>query len=1037
MLYNDIDSENLIKEATYMLQLKKITKTYKTGEISQDALNEVSVNFRENEFVAVLGQSGSGKTTLLNIIGGLDRYDSGDLIINEKSTKEYKDADWDAYRNHSIGFVFQSYNLIPHQTVLSNVELALTLSGVPKAERRQRAKDVLDKVGLSDQLHKKPNQMSGGQMQRVAIARALVNNPDILLADEPTGALDSETSVQVIDLLKEIAKDRLIIMVTHNPDIAGQYANRIIHLRDGKITDDSNPYTDEMLAADAGKKAVLNESGKKTNKKDKTSMSYLTALSLSLNNLLTKKGRTFLTSFAGSIGIIGIALILSLSTGFQAYINSVQADTLSSYPLTIDSKNIDLSSLISAKKADSKVKVSHPAGKVYSDTQMVDTMNAISDLSWNNNLKDFKTYLDANGSKLQNDVNAVKFSYGVKINIYDKDTSKGPRQLNPSPLSGGDSGSSMLPASMSQSYDKWNELIDNSKLLSSQYDVLAGNWPRAYNEVVLIVDSNNEVDEYTWQALGVKNAMDYAKAMQSGEGYKATKVALTYNQILALNFRLVLPSGYYSLNQKSGKWIDMSGDKNYVKNLVASGTEIKVVGIVRPNAQSVATSSSGSSIGYLKSLTQYVIDQTNSSQIVKQQLKNPDVDVFTGLPFKAAPKVKTDTSTTTTEENTTLPAESTTAASNTSKTFSTPAAVNLQLNGNSPSASFMASTTTTAPATVTKAQVYAYIKAHYSGAEQKKMLTMADLFLKTTRTLSERQQLIDYLDEILAKQPIEGMGNITGQQAYTYILLMSEDTKLQMLSRIMEAGTKPVETTVPNTKPGTTNSTKTTNPQEPTTKAPVVVPVPTVSDSTLQDNLSLLGVADLANPSSIDIYPKSFAAKDHITQFITDYNTKMTSAGKPDNVIKYTDYIGLIMSSVTKIVNIVSYVLIAFVSISLVVSSIMIGIITYISVLERTKEIGILRSIGASKRDISRVFNAETLIVGFAAGILGIASTLLLCIPINIIIGKLTDITGVAKLPLAGGLALIAISVVLTTIAGLIPSKMAARKDPVIALRTE
>ncbi len=1020
-----------------MLQLKNITKTYTTGDLTQTALSDVTVNFRKSEFVAVLGQSGSGKTTLLNIVGGLDRYDSGDLIINEKSTKQYKDAHWDAYRNHSVGFVFQSYNLIPHQTVLANVELALTLSGVPKAERRQRAKDVLEKVGLGDQLHKKPNQMSGGQMQRVAIARALVNNPDILLADEPTGALDSETSVQVIDLLKEIAQDRLIIMVTHNPEIADQYANRIIYLKDGKVINDSNPYTDEDLAADTAEKIVVQQPGKRDKKKLKTSMSFFTALSLSLNNLMTKKARTFLTSFAGSIGIIGIALILSLSSGFQTYINSVQADTLSSYPLSIETDAIDLSALMGPQpgKSDTPTK-ENTDGKIYANTDMIDSVNNRTENTWENNLKDFKTYLESKKGELDSYINAIEYNYGITLNIYAPDTSDRITQLNPSELSR----SLRNSGPMGQSSKMWDELIDNSTLLENQYDVLAGGWPQSFNEVVVIVNANNEIDEQTLIALGIKDAAAVMEAIENREVYNPGQTEFTYEEILSKTFKLVLQPDYFSFDKEAGVWADKSDDEEYVMNLVKNGTDLKISGIVKPSEQSVAASS-GSSIGYLKTLTEYVIDQTNSREIVKQQQKNTGMDVFKNLPFELAKADKPTAEPKIQEEATTAPAEKTTIAVNIGTSFTTPTAGSLNFNGNGPNAAFVESTT--APATMTEEEILAYIKATYTGEEQEKLLDFAKLFLKNTRTLSERKKMIAYFDEILAEQNIEGMGKISGQEAYSYIQLMDKNTKLQVLTQIAQGAGNPEQTTKPPVKPGTTDPAKPTQPgqpeqpDQPVEEPEVPEPIPTVSKSSLEENLDILGVADLSTPNSINLYPKNFQAKDTLVQFIKDYNAEMSAQGKVENAIEYTDYIGLIMSSVTKIINIVSYVLIAFVSISLVVSSIMIGIITYISVLERTKEIGILRSIGASKRDISRVFNAETLIVGFVAGLMGIISTLLLCIPMNIIIEKLADIAGVAKLPPVGAIVLIIISVVLTTLAGLIPSRMAAKKDPVVALRTE
>ncbi|HOU10736.1 MAG TPA: ATP-binding cassette domain-containing protein [Clostridiales bacterium] len=1026
-----------------MLQLKGITKTYRSGELTQKALNEISVNFRESEFVAVLGPSGSGKTTLLNIIGGLDRYDSGDLVIRGKSTKEYKDAHWDAYRNHSVGFVFQTYNLIPHQNALSNVELALTLSGVPKGERKRRAKDVLCKVGLADQLHKKPNQMSGGQMQRVAIARALVNNPDILLADEPTGALDSETSGQVIDILKEISADKLIIMVTHNAEIAEKYATRIIRLKDGEITDDSRPFTDEDLASSEESGEARTKPARRKRKKEKTSMSFFTALSLSLNNLLTKKGRTVLTSFAGSIGIIGIALIVALSSGFQAYIDSVQADMLSSYPLAIESSAMDLSALMGQRrKENNKEKVTYSDGKIHSNTDLIDSLNARYENTWENNLKDFKVYLDSKKDELAASVNAIEYNYGVTLHIYAPDTSNGINQLNPSPLSNDLENGSPFGGSTKM----WDELIDNSKLLESQYDVLAGGWPKAYNEVVVIVDADNGIDEQTLMALGIKDAAAVMEAIDNNEAYDPGQTTFTYDEIMARTFKLVLQPDYYSFDEASGTWVDKSGDEAYVMNLIDKGTPLKVAGIVKPSGQSVKKES-GSSIGYLKSLTEYVVNETGKREIVKQQLAKPDTDIFKNLPFEAASKEE-KTQMQPQEEVTTAPAENTTAAAGTAASFPAPAAGNLSFHGSVPAAAYMESTSVP-PEAMTEEEIYAYIKANYTADEQEKLLDFAKLFLKNTRTFSERNRLIAYLDAILEERQMEGMGNITGQQAYAYIQMMDKQTKLQLLTGIIRGGNKPEETTTPQTEPGTTvpattrpgNEEPSTQPvTEPATEPvtePVTQPGPTVSKSSLEKNLERLGVADLATPKSINIYPKSFEAKDALVQFIKDYNDQMKARGKDENVIEYTDYIGLIMSSVTKIVNIVSYVLIAFVSISLVVSSIMIGIITYISVLERTKEIGILRSIGASKRDISRVFNAETLIIGFVAGLMGIAATLLLCIPLNMIIEKLADIADVAELPVIGGVLLIGISIVLTTIAGLIPARMAANKDPVVALRTE
>ena len=868
-----------------MLQLKNITKNYLSGDNEVKALKGIDLEFRESEFVSILGQSGCGKTTLLNIIGGLDRYTTGDLIINGKSTKEFKDKDWDTYRNHSVGFVFQSYNLIPHQTVLSNVELALTISGVSKEERRKRAIEALVKVGLGDQINKKPNQMSGGQMQRVAIARALVNDPDILLADEPTGALDSATSVQVMEILKEISKDRLIIMVTHNPDLAEKYSSRIIKLLDGKVTDDSNPYT--------ASKRDLDRARTKKEKSGKASMKFTTAVRLSMNNLMTKKGRTFLTSFAGSIGIIGIALILSLSHGMQSYINRVEEDTLSSYPITIQESTIDMSSMMESMMGEGE-NVEHEDGKIYSRAIVNDILETVSTKIQTNNLEKFKTFIESDESDIKNYINAVQYSYNLDLNIYKQDQNGNIQQVNPSivfdKLGFGDmmqsrqETSSMISGgtTMTQT-DVWTELLDNQKLLESQYDVLAGKWPSKYNEVVLIVDENNEISDYTLYSLGIKDVNELSDAMdkiKNGEEIKSSEEieSYSYEDILNYKFKVLLNTDYY---KKSGNtWQDMSDDTEYMKELVKNAEEISIVGIIKPNKETVASSGSGL-IGYNKELKEYVINKINEAEIVKEQKENPDINVFTGIAFPE----------------------------NTDATFD------------------------------------------YS-------------------QLSDEQKM--------------------------YMATLSQE-ELAELMKTYSAN----------------------------------------ASATYESNLEKLGVVDLNNPSTINIYPKDFESKDMISNIITDYNNKQTEEGKEENVINYTDMVGIMMKSVSTIIDVISYVLIAFVGISLVVSSIMIGIITYISVLERTKEIGILRSIGASKKDVSRVFNAETLIVGLVAGLLGIGVTVLLDIPINIIIKSLVGISGIAKLPWVGGVILVAISVILTMIAGLIPAKFAAKRDPVEALRTE
>lgn len=895
-----------------MLELNDIKKDYVSGSTTVSALKGINLRFRDCEFVSILGQSGCGKTTMLNIIGGLDKYTSGDLKINGVSTKNYKDRDWDFYRNNSIGFVFQSYNLIPHQTVLSNVELALTLSGVSKAERKRRAIEALEKVGLGEQIHKKPNQMSGGQMQRVAIARALVNNPDILLADEPTGALDTETSIQIMELLKEISKDRLIIMVTHNPELAKDYSTRIVRLLDGVITDDSDPYSLEDMEADirakeAAKVKASEKKNKKSGKKQKTSMSFFTALSLSFNNLMTKKTRTILTAFAGSIGIIGIAMILSISNGIQLYIDRVQRDTLSSYPITLQAESIDISSMVTSMTGNSDSAEHEDKSKIYSNDIMGDMINTMVKEVKSNNLSEFKKYIENGGSDIKSYVSDIQYSYDVPLNIYMKDTSNGVEQLNPSTMfdsiygEGATSTSSAMSSGMGMGMfsnsSVWNQLLGNQQVLDEQYDVLAGHWPENYNEVVLVTDKNNEVDDYTLYSLGLKDPEEVRtlfKKMMVGESYETEKdISYTFDEILDTEFKLVMPTDMYKYNDVTGTWDDYSKDDKYMTNVVNNGTDIKVCGIIRPNDDAVSTSIS-SGIGYTAKLTEYIIEEVKNSEIAKAQLADTSVDVFTGVPFDN-------------DRNT----------------------------------------------EITMDDVNAYM-ATLSPEESAQMQAMT-----------------------------------SG---------MSDDQILQLFSASLKART---------------------------------------TDATLDSNKSKLGITDLDTPSQIDIYATDFDSKEKVQNIIKDYNKLQQDDGKEENVINYTDYVGIMMSSVSTIINAISYVLIAFVAISLIVSSIMIGIITYISVLERTKEIGVLRSIGASKKDVSRIFNAETLIEGFVSGALGIVVTLLLCIPANALIKHLTDISNVAQLPVAGGVILIIISMFLTFIAGLIPARLAAKKDPVVALRSE
>ena len=817
-----------------MLQIKKLRKTYgiNSKDISDhvQALKGISIDFRDSEFVSVLGPSGCGKTTLLNIIGGLDRYTSGDLIINGKSTKEYTDRDWDTYRNHSVGFVFQSYNLISHQTILENVELALTLAGMKPKERRRKAKEALKIVGLSEKINKKPSELSGGQMQRVAIARALVSDPDILLADEPTGALDSETSAQIMDLLKKVSKDRLVIMVTHNPDIAKKYSTRIIKLLDGEITDDSNPYnaTKEDL-----EKSNYNVSNKKT------FMKFSTALSLSFRNLMTKKGRTTLTAFAGSIGIIGIALIMSLSNGIQKYIDTIERDTLSSYPLTIEKETVDINSMLETMMGErNKDYKDRDSNKIYSSNVMDDMMTTLSEKATSNNLKELKSFLEEDNNKIANYSNDIQYSYNLNLNIYESDTTDGVKRVNPSTV-----------------IDNINTTVDASGFSA----MMTG----------------------TNYSIGVKDQKTIKERWNkilNGEKLSKEEISsYNYDDLLKIEFKLVLNSDYYK--KQNNIWLDKSEDKEYMKNLVDNAETIKIVGIIKQNKESIGTTTGG--IGYTNNLTKYVINKSNESEIVKEQKANENVNILTGMEF--------------------------------------PKDINEEFNMTS--------------------------------------------------------------------------------------LSIEEQRNLAMLST--EEMTKLIEAYKEN------------------------------SESSYENNLIKLGAVDLEDPYLINIYPKDFNSKELIIDEIENYNKRQKANDKEENVINYTDVVGIMISSISRIVNIISYVLIAFVSISLIVSSIMIAIITYISVLERTKEIGILRSIGASKKDVSRVFNAETVIEGFVAGIFGIVITLLISIPVNIFGENKLDVSNLCLLPIAGGIGLIILSIILTLIAGLIPSRVASRQDPAVALRSE
>ena len=993
-----------------MLKLDNIVKVYETGGENVTALRGVSVSFRENEFVAILGQSGCGKTTLLNIVGGLDQYTSGDLVINGRSTREFRDGDWDAYRNHSIGFVFQSYNLIPHQSVLANVELALTLSGVGKAQRRRRAAEALEKVGLADQIHKRPNQLSGGQMQRVAIARALVNDPDILLADEPTGALDSETSVQVMDLLAEIAREKLVIMVTHNPELAERYATRTIRLLDGQVVDDSAPFDGRE------EKPRRVEVGMK-----KPSMSFPTAFTLSLNNLMTKKGRTLLTSFAGSIGIIGIALILSLSAGINSYIDQVQEETLSSYPITIQAESTDMSDLLTSLMGAHRGEKGedHDMERVYSSTVMYDMLNSMVEAEvQTNNLRDFKKYLDQGGGGIS-DLATIQYSYDFAFDIYTRDEdgkivkSDVMTMLEQAmtAMYGGDYSSYFANmGAMYERMDVWEELLPGNdgaavgEQVKSQYDLLYGKWPERYDEVILFVDRNNEISDLMLYALGLLSSDHMTESLNSameGQTLEAQQRSWSYEELCGMDFKLLLPAEKYQY--EAGTYVDMSATETGLDLLYNSedvGARLKVVGVARPSEDSTAGMVTGA-IGYTGALTAYAIETTEGMDIVREQMADEGTDVISGLPFP-----REDDAEPTEEQKKFAVKDHLETLSDMEK-----AAAYMDVMSQ-PTEEYVDSVVAQQTEGMTRESIEQAIVAQYAGEMGVDEATVAGYIAEM-----EDQDLFARIEEAIGQQVREQYA----QAVQAQLGAMSQEQLSAMLSAAMGDGYLSVYA----------------QPLEPWQFVYLYdnyMP-PTKSSSTYEDNMDLLGYVDLESPAAINIYAASFAEKDQIADRIADYNAACADS---EDEINYTDYVALLMSSVTDIISGISYLLIAFVSISLVVSSIMIGIITYISVLERTKEIGILRAVGASKRDVSRVFNAETLIVGLGAGLIGIGVTLLLLIPINAILLHFTGIVGLkAALPVQGAVVLVAISALLTIIAGLIPSRVAAKKDPVVALRTE
>ncbi len=986
-----------------MLKLINIQKTYLTDADTVPALRGVDIEFRKNEFVAILGQSGCGKTTLLNIIGGLDQYTDGDLIVNGKSTKEFNDHDWDTYRNHSIGFVFQSYNLIPHQTVLSNVELAMTLSGVSKSERKKKAAAALEKVGLGDQLNKKPNQMSGGQMQRVAIARALVNDPDILLADEPTGALDSATSVQVMDILKEIAKDRLVIMVTHNPELAEQYATRTIRLLDGQVIDDTAPYHGEETE-------VLSKKDQPREKKP--SMSFFTALSLSLQNLMTKKTRTFLTAFAGSIGIIGIALILSLSTGIKAYIDRVQQDTLSSYPIRLEKETYDLSSIIvsmtgaSAKEEESEdtPKPQREEDRIYVNSMMYRLINQVNSIEANqNNLGNFKKHLEATPA-FDEYLSAVRYIYDLNMPVYAKNVDG---EVIRSDISGffnklyssmgmGGGASALGGTSSLSSSSVWEELLSSPEggihpLLADQYDLVYGKWPENANELVLVLNRRNELSDLVLYILGLKSEEELTEIMEAA--FKQDMIPVdndswTFDEICGRELRLV-PQPYHYQKNADGTYTDLSTTDAGLSILFGSenAIDLHIVGIIRPNPDAVSNMISGS-ICYTSELTDLVIDKTVNNELLKAQKANTETDLITGFPFPTD-KDLTD------EEIASLVSEFLAGADQAKK-----AEIYIRLMS-VPTDEFLDQTVSSFLENAQRPMIEQMIIQAY----QEKTGLTDEATIRNYLAGMDDETLFEAAADMVRQSAAEQYAARTAAQ----LAMLPEDqlaAQLDGMELTAEQITSVYETDVPKD----------------------------VSDSTYEKNLARLGDIDPDQPTTIMIYADTFENKNQLADLITAYNKQASE----EDEISYTDYVALFMSSITTIINAITYVLIAFVAISLVVSSIMIGIITYISVLERTKEIGILRAIGASKTDISRVFNAETLTIGFLSGAIGIGVTLLLTIPINIIIHALTDIMILnAVLPWRGAIALVILSMFLTFIAGLIPASIAANKDPVVALRTE
>lgn len=1023
-----------------MLQIKNICKQYKTGNLIQKALDGVSLNLRDNEFVAILGPSGSGKTTLLNIIGGLDRYDSGDLIINGISTKKYKDRDWDSYRNHTIGFVFQSYNLIPHQTVLSNVELALTISGVSKAERRKRAKRALEQVGLGDQGHKKPNQMSGGQMQRVAIARALVNDPDILLADEPTGALDSETSIQVMNLLKEVAKDRLVVMVTHNPELAYEYATRIVELKDGVIRSDSNPFNFDNKTLKVPQHKNMG----------KSSMSLKTSLSLSFNNLKTKKARTILTSFAGSIGIIGIALILSLSNGVNQYIQSIEEETLSEYPLQIQSIGFDITSMMDTQSSDDSTKED-------GEVQVFQMLTNIFSRVGSNDLTSLKEYLDSNKGDLSKYTKSVEYTYNVVPQIYSANT-ESIRQVNPdrsfAALGLGASSTSNSTMSSMMSTNVFYQMPQNTDLYQEQYDVKAGRWPKKYNECVLVLNNNGKISDFMLYTLGLRDYSELDTMIQQFSQEEKVTVpdnsqSYSYDDIIGINFKLVNPSDCYQYDANYNIYRDKTDDQAYMKQLIDNGENLEIVGIVQPSdGANVTMLQSG--IGYLPSLSDHVINQAQSSEIVQKQLATRDIDVFTGKRFDDPESSSLDMNSLFTVDSEMLQSAFSFDQSKISmdmdnvdfSQLSIDPSLLPSLDVDSLLGDIKFELTTDQINQISQkimTQFQQYLKDN-NLTDQSKMDEYFRAYLQSdaAKNLIQSEMAALIQESGMAKQFAANLQSQMQTMMAQYSEMIANSLKQQLTTVMadqMDNFSSQFQDAISIDTSKFASAIKVNMSEEELSE--LMLSLMSEDSSSYENNLQKLGYASKDEPSGINIYPLDFESKQEVINVLDQYNENVEKVDE-DKVITYTDYIGTLMSSVTDIINVISYVLIAFVAISLVVSSIMIGVITYISVLERKKEIGILRAIGASKRNISQVFNAETFIIGLFAGVLGIVITLLLLIPGNMIIHDIAGSQDVsAILPVTGAVVLIILSVVLTLIGGLIPAKKAALEDPVTALRTE